>query len=182
MFKRILVAADGGATTQPVLEIACTLADKHEAKLAVLCVVVPDEVSDDVLRGAQTEGIIKATGYAGFVDVLSYGTYYSAEHTAESRRAELVARVASAISEGVVTQAKAFSEAHGVKAVKTFVRSGNVVTTIIETAEEAGADLIVMGHHHRSLLGDLFTKSVAEEVEHRAKCPCLVLSIRDEKT
>ena len=75
-----------------------------------------------------------------------------------------------------MSEAKAFSKGEDVKAVKTFVRSGDVADAILEVAAEADADLIVTGHKRRSILGDLIHSSVAEAVDRKAKCPCLILS------
>lgn len=50
---------------------------------------------------------------------------------------------------------------------------------ILEYAQEAGIDLIVMGTHGRRGLGRLFLGSVAEEVVRLAKCP--VLTLRQHK-
>jgi nucleotide-binding universal stress UspA family protein len=52
---------------------------------------------------------------------------------------------------------------------------GAAATVIAETAEETGADLIVMGTHGRSGLTRLVMGSVAEEVLRRAPCPVLTI-------
>lgn len=91
-------------------------------------------------------------------------------------RAEAVSRLSSEIAENVVSEAEAYSKGQDIKVVKTFVRSGDVAKAILEVANEAQADLIVMGHTRRSVLSDLIRTSVAEAVDKKAKCPCLVLS------
>lgn len=52
---------------------------------------------------------------------------------------------------------------------------GSAATVITETAEETGADLIVMGTHGRTGLSRLMMGSVAEEVLRRAPCPVLTI-------
>jgi nucleotide-binding universal stress UspA family protein len=52
---------------------------------------------------------------------------------------------------------------------------GAAADVIAETAEEIGADLIVMGTHGRSGLSRLVMGSVAEEVLRRAPCPVLTI-------
>jgi len=54
---------------------------------------------------------------------------------------------------------------------------GDPATVIAETAQDAAADLIVMGTHGRSGLPRLVMGSVAEDVLRRAPCP--VLTVRD---
>ena len=75
-----------------------------------------------------------------------------------------------------MSQAEAYTKGKDVKAVKTFVRSGDPAKAILDVASEAAADLIVMGHERRSVLDNLMHRSVTESVDKKAKCPCLVLS------
>jgi universal stress protein A len=62
----------------------------------------------------------------------------------------------------------------GVRLRKVF-RAGPAPATIVETANEVKADLIVMGTHGRTGIGRLFLGSVAEEVLRRAPCPVLTV-------
>jgi nucleotide-binding universal stress UspA family protein len=62
----------------------------------------------------------------------------------------------------------------------TVVRSvrfavGSVEQKILETAEETGADLIVIGRHGRCRLGTLFFGKVTERIARRAPCPVLIV-------
>ena len=57
------------------------------------------------------------------------------------------------------------------------VRIGRAVETIVQAAEDVGADLIVMGTHGRGPLGHLLLGSVAEQVIRLADCP--VMTVRD---
>lgn len=173
MYKRILVAIDGGSATRSILETACAMADRYSAKLGILYVTEPKEISDELLREAEIEGVIETPQYAGTVDRFAS---YAVSKQADLRRGEAVSRLASEIAEAVVSEAEAFSKTENVKAVKTFVRSGDIVAEILGIAGEAEADLIVMGHERRSVLGDLIHRSVAEAVDRKAECPCLVLS------
>ncbi len=173
MYDRILVAIDGGKTTRSILETACALADRYETKLGILYVTEPGEITDDLIHEAQIEGVISTPSYSGTIDRFAYQT---GTMKADMQRAEAVSRLAVEIADSVVSQAEAYTKAKDVKAVKTFVRSGDVAAAILEVASEADADLIVMGHERRSILGDLVHSSVAEAVDRKAKCPCLVLS------
>ncbi len=59
--------------------------------------------------------------------------------------------------------------------VETLLRQGFAPEGIIETAEEMGCDLIVMGTHGRTGLSRLLMGSVAENVLPKASCPVLVV-------
>jgi nucleotide-binding universal stress UspA family protein len=55
------------------------------------------------------------------------------------------------------------------------LEEGDVVETILCTAGECQANLIVMGTHGRTGLGRLLMGSVAEQVVRKAACPVLTL-------
>jgi nucleotide-binding universal stress UspA family protein len=50
------------------------------------------------------------------------------------------------------------------------VFKGEIVGTIIDTAKQWNADLIVVGTHERKGVQKLFLSSVASEIAHRAPC------------
>ncbi len=54
-----------------------------------------------------------------------------------------------------------------------------IADAVCETAEEIGADLIVMGTHGRTGLAHVFLGSVAERTLRRAPCPVLTVQARD---
>jgi nucleotide-binding universal stress UspA family protein len=55
------------------------------------------------------------------------------------------------------------------------VRFGRPAEAIAETAQEIGADLIVMGTHGRGAVGHFFIGSVAERVIRLASCPVITV-------
>jgi nucleotide-binding universal stress UspA family protein len=55
------------------------------------------------------------------------------------------------------------------------LEQGDAVTGILHVAEEANADLIVMGTHGRTGLERLLMGSVAEQVVRKATCPVLTV-------
>lgn len=54
-------------------------------------------------------------------------------------------------------------------------RTGHPVQTICKTAEEEGADLIVMGSHGRGLMSEALLGSVTHGVLHHSSLPVLVV-------
>ncbi len=59
---------------------------------------------------------------------------------------------------------------------------GPAASTILETAEEGGFDLIVMGTHGRTGLPRLFMGSTAEKVLRHAHCPVLTVRVATEQS
>jgi nucleotide-binding universal stress UspA family protein len=174
MVDRILVAIDGSKATQALLELGCTLADKYEAKLGILYVTVPQEFTKDLLRAAEMEGVINTPSYTSALSKWDY--YGTIDMREQMHRGEAAMQLSSEVGQTIVTQAKAFTATKAVKAVKTFVRTGDITDAILSVAGEADADLIIMGHERRSKLEGLIHKSVAASVDGKAQCPCLVLS------
>ncbi|HXX92177.1 MAG TPA: universal stress protein [Planctomycetota bacterium] len=70
------------------------------------------------------------------------------------------------------------AESRGVKSVVR-VEEGDVAKVILETAREAGSDLIAIATHGRTGLSRLVTGSVTEEVLRKATLPLLV--VRSQK-
>lgn len=174
MIDRILVAIDGGEASQTLLELGCTLADKYNAKLGILYVTDPQEVSDDLLRAAEIEGVVDAPSYASAMNRWDY--YGSIGKRDRVHRGEAAMRLSAEVGQTIVADAEAFTKSKDVKAVKTFVRSGDPADGILSTARQANADLIILGHERRSGLKGLIHSSVAKAVDDKADCPCLVLS------
>ena len=61
------------------------------------------------------------------------------------------------------------------------VKFGLPADEIISSAEELGADLVVMGSHGHGALYHLFTGSVVTGVLRRIDCPVLVVPLRQKK-
>lgn len=53
--------------------------------------------------------------------------------------------------------------------------TGDPATSVVQAAEEEGADFIVVGTHGRTGLGRLLMGSVAEAIVRKAKCPVVTV-------
>ncbi len=87
--------------------------------------------------------------------------------------AELTTRVLNGAQQGLEETKKKFA-ATGVP-LKALVKQGETWRTILETADEAKAGLIVMGTHGRRGLPRALLGSVAEKVVRSATCPVLTV-------
>ena len=173
MTKRVLVAVDGTEASNTALEIACALADSYEANLGLLCVVEPDRITDDLIKGGLVEGVLKKQNYDSFYHSSMFVSG-SQVISGRAQRAEYVGRLSNAIAENIIAEAKAYSKDSAAKAIKTFVGLGDVAEEILNVAKANDADLIVMGHDQLGPLESLIKSSVAEKVEREATCPCLI--------
>jgi nucleotide-binding universal stress UspA family protein len=64
---------------------------------------------------------------------------------------------------------------HGNVRVERRLEPGDAITEILRVAQEAHADLIVMGTHGRTGLGRLLMGSVAEQIVRQAPCPVVTV-------
>ena len=67
-------------------------------------------------------------------------------------------------------------EALGAQNVKTIIRMGKTIPTILTVAEEEQSCLVALGARGRSLLGEIFIGSTANNVARYAKCPVLFVT------
>jgi nucleotide-binding universal stress UspA family protein len=80
----------------------------------------------------------------------------------------------------LVDEALAEMDARPPEVVRTIL-PGGAATTLVEVAEDAGADLLVVGSHGRTGLRRLALGSVAMAVVNHATCPVVVVRVPDEK-
>jgi nucleotide-binding universal stress UspA family protein len=92
--------------------------------------------------------------------------------------------LASRVLEGANVGLKKAVEPHASSGVtmQTLVKQGPTWQTIIETAAEVGAGMIVMGTHGRHGLSRALLGSVAEKVVRTAQCPVLTVHSGDGKS
>jgi nucleotide-binding universal stress UspA family protein len=154
MFKNVLVAIDGSATSQRALKAAIDLAADQQATLTVLHVI------DDFAAMPTLEG-----GFvpANYVDTMLEGLKESGE-----RILDKAARVAS-------------GRALKSRALMVETRGRSVANAILEQARKLRADVIVLGTHGRRGLSRLLLGSDAEMVLREAACPVLLVRSPDKE-
>jgi len=160
-FNKILVASDGTETCAAAIDAAIELAGDLGAELLALCVSVQPVPAASGLGGtmdpvgAADEGIV---------------TYEEGDPASAHGRAK-------AVASGVV----GFATEAGVVA-RPLVWEGPAGDAIIEAAQAAGAQLIVVGSHCRNVVGRLFLGSVSEYVVRHSPIPVMVVRPRGSET
>lgn len=177
MVHRVLVAVDGTPASNSALEIACALADNYEAALGLLTVLEPDEVSDELLGAAQSEGMLARGSTYSEMYLQNFNPYTETPAFRDMARAEKAGRLAMIMAENINSEAKAFSRDKPFKAIKTFISSGDPADAILKVARENNADIIIMGHDQQGRIESIFKSSVAEKVQRNAECPVLIFSV-----
>jgi nucleotide-binding universal stress UspA family protein len=63
----------------------------------------------------------------------------------------------------------------GDKTIETMVKEGDFADSILETAKELHADIIVIGSHSRKWLENILMGSVTEKVLHHTSIPLFIV-------
>ncbi len=77
-------------------------------------------------------------------------------------------------AEMIIDHYKQELEKHGFSRITTIIKSGHPAEEILKFADDAGADMILLGYIGLSGLGRLLTGSIASDVEKKATVPVIV--------
>ncbi len=147
----ILYASDLGENTRPAFHLAIDLAKKYDAQIIFLYVVEP----------------INANAHNSVSPEVWKEIIPKAFKEAEDRVKE---RITNFFAEEI-------PEGTNVKPPKALVVRGRITETILRSADKEDADLIIMGQHKRSALGELIIGSAADKVVHHSKIPVIAVPI-----
>jgi nucleotide-binding universal stress UspA family protein len=147
--QKILVPLDSSALYEPALDVAAQLAKVYNAALQ-LVVVVPTMSTLTPERAAT--GTLLPSSTRAILDL------------AENGATDYLRKQAALLKQKAL-------------AVEATVARGDSATEIVNLAERAAPDLIVMATHGRSGLDAFWSGSVAPKVLSRARCPVLLLRV-----
>ncbi len=171
MIKKILVPVDGSAHSVKAVELASDLASKYDAQVILLHVL---------LRGHMSEGVRKA------LEIEVGGNRASAGNLVNIPQ-EIMARVGSKkdvqlsfeeldfVGKYVLSNVSAICRDKGVSKVESRVEEGDPTKVILKTADDAKADMIIMGNRGLSDFKGMLVGSVSHKVSNHAKCTCVTV-------
>ena len=145
----VLVAVDFSDTSQAALLWACDYAAQTGARIEVLHVVHDP---------ADAPGTYKPRNGDALQPMADAAKEMAAEFIDQTRQDH--------------------PEAKALETARMLVKQGLPVTTIVDTAERRGAELIVMGCRGRNALQRLLLGSTAERVLERSRIPVTVVKTR----
>jgi nucleotide-binding universal stress UspA family protein len=154
--SKVLIALDYNPTAQKVAEVGFSMAKSMNAEVVLLHVI-----TDPVFYS--TEEYFPIMGFTGYA--------YTGE-------------VQPFNSDGLKTATLEFldkSKQHlGDNTIKTIVKEGDFADTILETAKEVHADIIVIGSHSRKWLENIVMGSVTEKVLHHTSIPLFIIPTKKQ--
>lgn len=154
--SKVLIALDYNPTAQKVAEVGFSMAKSMDAGVILLHVI-----TDPVFYA--TSGYSPIMGFPGFVDVSPLQL---------SRVQEL--------KEASLKFLEASKKHLDDKTIQTIVKEGDFAETILNTAKEMNADVIVMGSHSRKWLENILLGSVTEKVLLKSSIPLFIVPTKKQ--
>lgn len=176
MFQTIVVATDSSDHANKAVAVAGDLAAKYDAEMILLHVFLR--------RNAE------ATDLRRLIDVQMLPEklreeFERFEAMQEKRKTSASTAVAASIpfpeevlvgvGNAIVDKAEDIAKQHGARKINRLILEGDAANTILFTAKDRDADLIVMGTRGLSDLKGLFVGSVSHKVSHLADCTCITV-------
>ena len=149
--KKVLIALDYNPTAQKVAEVGFSVAKSMNAEVKLLHVI-----TDPVFYA--TSGYSPIMGFPGFVNV-----------------SPLQLSSVQGLKEASLKFLEASKKHLGDKTIQTIVKEGDFADSILATAKELEADVIVIGSHSRKWLENVVMGSVTEKVLHNTLIPLLIV-------
>jgi nucleotide-binding universal stress UspA family protein len=155
--KKVIIALDYDPTAQKVAVEGFSWAKSMKAQVVLLHVI-----ADPTYYSSLEYSPI--TGFAGYMDM-------SNDHLDSV--------------DGLIKASQQYLDklkAHlGEKKIQTIVKEGDFASSILKTAKELHADLIIMGSHSRNWLENIVMGSVTEKVLHGSSLPLLIIPTKMNK-
>jgi nucleotide-binding universal stress UspA family protein len=155
--KIVLIALDYDPTAQKVAEVGFSMAKAMNAEVILLHVI-----SDPIYYSSVEYSPIM--GFNGFME--------TAQLQLDSVDSLKIA------SQQFLDKSKLHL---GDKTIQTMVKEGELSESILKSAKELKADIIVMGSHSRRRLDEIIMGSVTEKVLHHTSIPLFIIPTKKQK-
>jgi nucleotide-binding universal stress UspA family protein len=152
--KKILIALDYDPSAETIAEVGYSLAKAIDAEVILMHVI-----SDPVIYSSNG-GHVTIVGFAGCMD--------AATATMQEDCKEEYKKAAQQFLDK--------SKKHlGDETIQTIVKDGECAESILKTAAEIKADIIILGSHGRKWLEQKVMGSVTESVLHHTTIPLFII-------
>ena len=152
--KKVLIALDYNPTAQKVAETGFSLAKSMNAEVILLHVT-----ANPIFYS--TLGYSPIMGFDGFTNM-----------------SPTVMDSIDGIKDAALQFLDKTRQHLGDDTIQTRVKEGDFAETILETAKEMHANIIVMGSHSQKWLENILIGSVAEKVLHQTSIPLFIIPTR----
>jgi nucleotide-binding universal stress UspA family protein len=172
MTGKIVVATDGSDTGYRAVAFAADLSEKFGHALCIVHVLMSRQPGEEIARMMEIEGLAKPAMQSDRASDLAPlgGLFPSAPEEVGT------ARMISALGDNIVASAKQRAEEAGAVDVTTRICMGDVADEILDLAESAKAEIIVLGRRGLGRVREVLLGSVSQKVLHHAGCTVIIVS------
>lgn len=156
--KKVLIALDYNPTAQKVAEAGYSLAQSIGAEVLLIHVLVDSMYYSSTMYSP-------IMGFEGYIDA----GFVQPDIIAELKKS----------TQDFLDKTK---QHLGDDAIKTIIKEGEVADCILEAANHAKADLIVLGSHSQKWLESIVMGSVTEQVLHQTVIPLYIVPTKNKRT
>lgn len=155
--KKVLIALDYDPSAQKIAEIGYALANTMGAEITLLHIVT------DPIHYASPD-YSPIMGFSGYMDM----SPIQIESVESLKKASLLYLEKS-------------KKHLGDDNIQIMVEEGDIPETIIKSAKEINADIIILGSHSRRWLEEILMGSVTEKVLHLSTIPLFIIPTKERK-
>ena len=174
MIKKIILPTDGSDHANRAADLAADLADKYNAEIIVLHVLLRHQSVFDMLALARelkadseiVEKLKELEEASMQAATVAYGGVISMPAPDD---------VVDSIGELICENTKSRIASRGDIRVRAYAVDGSPAERILMAEEHENADMIVMGSRGLGKLADIFMGSVSHKVSHLSKCTCVTV-------
>ncbi|WP_029059120.1 universal stress protein [Stappia stellulata] len=174
MTEQVLVATDGSDMSGKAVEMAARIAASFKAPMTVVHVLMHGSRAEEASRLAEVEHLVDHVSATAMPNLGNVPGSMQ-DLLGASRNADETARIVSALGDRIAEDAANRSREMGVSSVDVRVVAGDCAESILDTARDIGADLIVMGSRGLGGLKGLLLGSVSSKVSQHATCSVLTV-------
>lgn len=175
MIKTILVPTDGSAHAKKAIDLAADIAEKYDARLVLLHVLLRHS-SDSDIESLCAENVMPDALAKKFSDLRDNWIDMSAASGEPGPMFILVPDdILRDVADLVLQNAQQRAESKNVKNITTQIVDGPPADKIIAVAEKEEADMIVMGSRGLGKVAGVLMGSVSHKVSHQSDCTCVTV-------
>jgi len=172
MIKYILCALDGSIHADKALDLAIEMAQKFDAQLMLLHVLMRNLDPDEIRRFSEVEGLTKesvseVTRLQTVDSRIEVGHPYDTKIIPSSTLVKL--------GHHILNSARTEAEGKGMSNVRTVIGDGDPAARILACAQQEKVDCIILGSHGLSDIKALLEGSVSRKVSNRAVCTTIAV-------
>ena len=151
-YRTIVVGTDGSSLAGPTVGRAAWLAKHDDADLIIICAY------SELSRRAEAKNVATLGG--------------------DTRAGQVLGREAASLA---LSDAMQVASAEGATVTAALLIDGDPAKALLSTAEDRGAELIVLGAIHDRSLADRVLGTTATDVSKHARCDVLVVRPEDDQ-